>query len=227
MCERSSRPSRQSSPRLQKSSLTPQRRSLMSKPSSLTSEYAERLQSKAVSRWRRYLGVQLPYRWNIRRLKLGFVLDVGCGVGRNLEHLDGAGVGVDRNPACVQAARGLGLRAYMPEDFERACDMEGWRFDALLVAHVLEHVGFDESVSLVRHYLRRLRASGRVVFITPQEAGYRSDRTHVEFIDDVTLRRLSRTLGLTVDRAYSFPFPRRAGKYFIYNEFVVVAVRTP
>ena len=198
----------------------------MSKPSSLTSEYADRLQSRAVSRWRKYLGVQLPYRWNLRRLQLGFVLDVGCGVGRNLGHLDDAGVGVDPNSACIQTARNRGFRAYVPEDFERACDLEGWRFDALLLAHVLEHVGFDESVSLVRHYLRRLRGGGRVVFITPQEAGYRSDRTHVEFIDDVKLRRISGTLGLNVERDYSFPFPRRVGKYFTYNEFVVVAVRT-
>jgi len=70
----------------------------MSTPrSSLTSAYADRLESRAASRWRKYLGVQLPYRWNLRRLRLGFVLDVGCGVGRNLAHLDGNGVGVDPN----------------------------------------------------------------------------------------------------------------------------------
>jgi hypothetical protein len=28
--------------------------------------------------------------------------------------------------------------------------------------------------------------------------------------------------GLTVERAYSFPFPRMAGKVFTYNEFVMV-----
>src|SRR5262245_23737089 len=82
--------------------------------SSLTPTYADRLESRASSRWRKYLGVQLPYRWNLRRLGLGFVLDVGCGVGRNLAHLDGRGVGVDPNTDCVEAAKQRGLRAYTP-----------------------------------------------------------------------------------------------------------------
>jgi SAM-dependent methyltransferase len=169
--------------------------------------------------------VQLPYRWNLRRLKPGFVLDLGCGVGRNLGHLDGEGVGIDPNAACVAAARERGFRAYQPDDFDRACEAEGWRFDALLVAHVLEHVGLANSVPLVGHYLRCLRPGGRVVFITPQEAGYRSDRTHVEFIDDAKLHRICQALDLTIERSYSFPFPRPIGRWFTYNEFVVVAHR--
>jgi 2-polyprenyl-3-methyl-5-hydroxy-6-metoxy-1,4-benzoquinol methylase len=191
--------------------------------SSLTSAYADRLESRAASRWRKYLGVQLPYRWNLRRLHLGFVLDVGCGVGRNLEHLDGNGIGVDPNADCVDAARQRGLRAYEPHDFERLADKEGWRFDALLVAHVLEHVGYEDGVSLVRGYLRYLKPNGRVVLVTPQEAGYRSDATHVEFMDAGQLRRLCQSLGLRIERDYSFPFPRAAGRHFTYNEFVMVA----
>lgn len=128
--------------------------------SSLTHAYAERLESRAASRWRKYVGVQLPYRWNVRRLNLGFALDIGCGAGRNLAHLDGHGVGVDPNLDCVDAARHRGLRAYGPEEFERAATREGWRFDAMLVAHVLEHVGLDAGVPLVRSYLP-LRAAGR------------------------------------------------------------------
>ncbi|HEY7287243.1 MAG TPA: class I SAM-dependent methyltransferase [Vicinamibacterales bacterium] len=191
--------------------------------SSLTPAYADRLESRADSRWRKYLGVQLPYRWNLRRLHLGFVLDVGCGVGRNLAHLDGHGVGVDPNDDCVEAARQRGFLAYVPEDFERAAAVEGWSFDALLVAHVLEHVGFNDSVSLLQRYMRYLKPGGRVVLITPQDAGYRSDVTHVEFMDAGKLRRLCQSLGLRIDRDYSFPFPRPVGRVFTYNEFVVVA----
>jgi len=198
-------------------------RAPVDRPSSLTSAYASRLELRAASRWRKYLGVQLPYRWNLRRLHLGFVLDVGCGVGRNLGHLDGAGVGVDPNADCVQAARDRGFRAYVPADFERAAASEAWRFDSMLVAHVLEHMGFADSVALIRSYLRYLRPSGRVVLITPQEAGYRSDATHVEFMDDVKLRRVCELLDLRVEQSYSFPFLRRAGRYFTYNEFVVTA----
>jgi 2-polyprenyl-3-methyl-5-hydroxy-6-metoxy-1,4-benzoquinol methylase len=167
--------------------------------------------------------VQLPYRWNLQRLRLGFVLDVGCGVGRNLGHLNGSGVGVDPNVQCIEAARARGFRAFTPEEFDKAASKEGWRFDSMLVAHVVEHVGVERSVTLVDGYLRYLRPGGRVVLITPQEAGYRSDSTHVEFMDDSKLRGICDALNLRVERSYSFPFPRIVGSLFTYNEFVVVA----
>jgi 2-polyprenyl-3-methyl-5-hydroxy-6-metoxy-1,4-benzoquinol methylase len=190
---------------------------------SLTVEYARRLESRQLSRWRKYLGVQIPYRWNLRRLKPGFVLDVGCGVGRNLGHLDGQGVGVDANPDCVERTRQRGFQAYLPAEFERRSETGSWRFDSMLVAHVLEHLSFSQALDLVGKYLRYLQPGGRVILIAPQDAGYRSDSTHVEFMDDRKLGELCVGLGLTIERSYSFPFPRWAGKVFVYNEFVVVA----
>jgi len=61
-----------------------------------------------------------------------------------------------------------------------------------------------------------------VVLITPQEAGYRSDATHVEFCDLQALAALTGGLGLVSDKSYSFPFPRFVGTVFKYNEFVSI-----
>ena len=61
---------------------------------SLTDAYADRLKARLVW-WKRALDVQAPYRWNLRRLKPGFMLDVGCGLGRNLELVLGVCVVVD------------------------------------------------------------------------------------------------------------------------------------
>ena len=188
-------------------------------------DYAARLTRLESSAWKRLLNVQAPYRWNLRRLQLGRVLDVGCGIGRNLGHLDGNGVGVDHNPDSVAIARQRGLTAYVPQDFLGSPEAREGGFDSMLVAHVLEHLDADAADELLRTYLPFVRPGGRVVLITPQEVGYRSDETHVRFVDAEGLRRQAHSLGLAVTRSYSFPLPRLAGRVFAYNEFVVVAER--
>ena len=169
------------------------------------------------------LNVQAPYRWNIRRLGLGRTLDIGCGLGRNLAHLGGHGVGVDHNADSVRVARTRGLTAYVVEDFLTSSDAQPESYDSLLLAHVVEHLSLDEARSLLESYLPYLRPNGRVCFIAPQERGYRTDATHVRFVDFEGMAQLSGLLGLAPDRYYSFPFPRPVGKVFPYNEFVFLA----
>jgi 2-polyprenyl-3-methyl-5-hydroxy-6-metoxy-1,4-benzoquinol methylase len=186
-------------------------------------DYARYLETTQTARWKRWLDVQRPYRWHVRRLGLGFVLDVGCGIGRNLAHLDGRGVGVDHNEAAVAVARRRGLDACTPAEFARSVHAQAGRFDSMLVAHVLEHLVPDEAEALVRGYLPYVKPGGRVVFITPQERGHAADATHVAFVDERALAALAAALGLEVERQYSFPLPRAAGRFFRYNEFVLVA----
>jgi SAM-dependent methyltransferase len=186
--------------------------------------YADRLRSLQGKWWKRLLPVQAPYRWNIRRLHLGRTLDVGCGIGRNLAFLDDA-VGVDHNATSIGLARSRGLEAYTADEFVATRHAASSTFDSLLFAHVLEHMPAPAGYSLVEGYLPYLKEGGRLCFITPQERGYASDPTHVEYIDLDALRELAGRLEFVVERAYSFPFPRWAGRLFIYNEFVLVARR--
>lgn len=185
--------------------------------------YAVRLQRLGRLRWKRRLSAQAPYRWNVRRLGLGFTLDVGCGIGRNLRHLDGYGVGVDHNATSVRVARGSGLTAFTPDEFRASPYAVPDRFDAMLLAHVLEHLPPDDATGVVESYLPYVRSRGAVVFITPQERGYADDPTHVRFVDFDTSTQVATDLGLAVYRTYSFPLPRAAGRTFKYNEFVVVS----
>jgi 2-polyprenyl-3-methyl-5-hydroxy-6-metoxy-1,4-benzoquinol methylase len=188
-------------------------------------DYAQRLKRLDNSRWRRMLNVQAPYRWNIRRLRLGRTLDVGCGLGRNLAHLGGNGVGVDHNAESVAVARSRGLKAYTVAEFRQSEYAAESAFDSMLLAHVVEHMDLDSAIDVVTRYLPYLRSGGTVCFITPQERGYRTDETHVRFVDFDKLIELSQRLGLSVGRRYSFPFPRAAGKAFRYNEFVFLATK--
>src|SRR5439155_15819637 len=189
-----------------------------------TDQYADRLVRLQTARWKRWLDVQAPFRWNLRRLDPGFTLEIGCGIGRNLLHLRGQSVGVDTNDHCVRAARGRGLTAFTPEEFRRSAEYNRpGRFDTILLSHVAEHMREDEIVAVLQTYEPLLRPGGRAILISPQEAGFRSDPTHVELMDFTRLSRVSDRLGFRTERAFSFPFPRWAGRIFTYNEFVVVS----
>ena len=189
-------------------------------------DYAERLARLDGARWKRWFDVQAPYRWNVRRLCPGFTLDVGCGIGRNLAHLRGNGVGVDHNATAIAELRRRGLVGFTSDEFASSSYDIAGRFDHLLLAHVVEHCTIDDAAALISRYLSCVRRGGSVVIITPQEAGQRSDATHVTFFDDGAIGELLRRIGLTAAGAStprSFPLPRVAGKLFTYNELVTVA----
>ncbi|MEU5551194.1 class I SAM-dependent methyltransferase [Micromonospora sp. NPDC047793] len=186
-------------------------------------DYTHRLQQLSGARWKRLLDVQAPYRWNLRRLGLGRTLDVGSGLGRNLVNLGAGAVGVDHNPTSVAHTRSLGLEAYTTDEFFGSAHARPDAFDAMLAAHLLEHMPAEQAREVVASYLPFVRSGGRAVFITPQERGYDSDASHVRFVGFAEAAETCRELGLTVLRQYSFPFPRIAGRAFTYNEFVTVA----
>jgi SAM-dependent methyltransferase len=188
-------------------------------------EYTDRLVRLQRAPWKRLLRVQAPYRWNLRRLRPGFTLEVGCGIGRNLEHLDGNAVGLDLNPFSVAEARRAGLRAFTPAEFEASSWCRPGAFDSLLLSHVAEHMRREELLALLRDHLVYVRPGGLLILVTPQEVGFRSDPSHVEFLDLAALRSVADALGLEPVRDYSFPFPRSFGRLFVYNEFVSVSRR--
>ena len=184
--------------------------------------YAHRLQTLERRFVARVFDVQRPYRRNIQRLATGFVLDLGCGLGRHLRHVDGNGVGIDVDELAVATARARGLVAFTPDDFLASEFAQPGRFDSLLASHVLEHLSPAEGPALLRQYLPYLRGEGRVILICPQEAGFRSDPTHVAFLDGADLRDLAAECGIAVTRIRSFPFPRAVGRLFPHNETVLI-----
>jgi len=185
--------------------------------------YTERLVKLENAWWKKLLPVQAPYKAHLRSLKLGFVLDIGCGLGRNLLHLHRSGVGVDHNSQSIETARSAGVDAYLADDFLRSRWSKGAQFDSLLLSHILEHMDAISASNLIQSYLPYLRPNGRIVMLCPQSAGFASDPTHVTYFDNESLMKLAKSLGLLIDRSYSFPFPQWVGKYFKYNEFVVIA----
>jgi len=185
--------------------------------------YTHRLERVTGARWKRMLNVQAPYRWNLRRLQPGFVLDIGCGIGRNLLHLDQFGVGVDTSRSSVEVARTRGCVAYTADAFPSSRDAVKGGFDSLLFAHVLEHMPLESATELLERYLPYLAPAGKVIVIVPQEAGFASDDTHVNFLNRRDIVALVTACGLRVEHAFSFPFPQVAGRVFRHNETIVEA----
>lgn len=186
-------------------------------------DYTQRLAQKGGLQWKRWLDVQAPYRWNLRRHDLGVTLDVGCGIGRNLASLPAGSVGVDHNPTSVGVAQHHGLTAMTVQEWDKVAPHHMGRFDSILIAHVIEHLAYDDAHELVRHYLPALRPCGKVLMVCPQERGYASDSTHVSWTSGSDLEELARTCGLTPRPWRSFPLPRWAGRWFTYNESTLLA----
>lgn len=188
--------------------------------------YTARLYKLEYKQWKTWLQVQLPYRWNLQRLNPGKTVDIGCGIGRHLKHLPAGSVGTDHNKHSVEQACRTGLLAYTPDGFQRSRYYKEGAFDSLLLSHVLEHLTIEDGLSLIRDYTPLLKRNGKLIIFCPQERGYASDSTHVTFQDAATLKKMAGQAGYKVTVSTSFPFPRPAGKFFKYNEFVVVARKT-
>ena len=127
----------------------------------------------------------------------------------------------------VAIARGRGLRAWTTDEWPGCPDAIPASYDTLLLAHVLEHLAEEAVDALLASYFGYLKPAAKLILICPQERGFASDASHVRWVDWPVLDRTARSIGFEPVRAYSFPFPRFVGRYFAYNEFVLVAARRP
>ena len=186
-------------------------------------DYTNRLETLSHKRWKEILDVQRPYRWNLRQLNLGKTLEVGCGIGRNLKALEKGSVGIDHNEHTISIAKKDGYTAYTTAEFKESKYNKRSAYDSLLLAHVIEHMSTETAKNILGEYSKYLVPNGRIVIICPQEAGYKSDQTHETFFDFSKIKHLLNDVGFIVVKQYSFPLPRFIGKFFKYNEFVVVA----
>ena len=187
--------------------------------------YVDRLIRLQEAKWKKVLDVQRPYRWNLRRLKPGKTLEIGAGIGRNLKNLSSDSVGIEQSRSSVAYLTQLGLKAHHDQDFPSSVDAQAAAFDSILFSHVAEHMTQAQFRACLAQYLPYLKPSGKLIVICPQERGYASDATHVEFFDHEKIRSVAESIGFRSTHEFSFPFPRWMGPIFIYNEFVSVFVR--
>jgi 2-polyprenyl-3-methyl-5-hydroxy-6-metoxy-1,4-benzoquinol methylase len=185
-------------------------------------EYAARLVSLQSAAWKEKLRFLDPYGWHVKIICKGNVLEIGSGIGRNLRALKGRSVGVDHNETSVNFANKKGLKSFTSEQFLTNSEHKSQEFDTLLLSHVLEHIEEETQNEIFNQYLPFLKPNARIVVICPQEVGFESDPTHIRWVDEAMLMKTLISLNCHKIRISSFPFPRRLGTKFIYNQFVAV-----
>jgi len=164
-----------------------------------------------------------PYRWKIRRIAKGDVLEVGCGIGRNLHFLGSRAVGVDHNSMSIKVCRERGFAAYTPDEFLALPDAAHKKFDTILLSHVLEHLTLSDARALLHTYLQYLLPSGKLIIICPQQRGFASDSTHATYLDLEALAQLAASVQCSELSRQSFPFPAFFGRWFTYNEWIHIS----
>jgi len=177
-----------------------------------------------------------PFRRTIKRFYLDAVLrevagstvDLGCGAGQLLRRLPVGSMGLEVNPALVEALKKGGLevaRYDVGEDAFGLAPVAPGRFRSLVVSHVLEH--FADAAVVISALLRSCERLGieRVVVVVPGLRGYHSDATHKTFIDlaYIDRNRLHRVGAFRLAKSRYFPInTERIGRYFVFHELILV-----
>ncbi len=148
----------------------------------------------------------------------GPVLDLGCGRGELLLMLRDQGVeavGLERDPALVQAARRRGLELIEGDVIASLREQPDDHWGAVTAIHLMEHLGPVDVLGVLTEVRRILRPGGLLVVECPNPhtlrvgaAEYWIDPTHRRPLPPETLRLFLTASGLKVDRVeFLHPFP--------------------
>jgi 2-polyprenyl-3-methyl-5-hydroxy-6-metoxy-1,4-benzoquinol methylase len=96
-----------------------------------------------------------------------YILDVGCGYGRNIKTLHSFGfdrvMGVEKNLKIVKAVCEEGYNCLSLDEFVKL----NIQFDVVLISHVIEHYSPDSLLNFIDTYLDRLLPGGILIIATP------------------------------------------------------------
>ena len=125
---------------------------------------------------RRIQGFYLPFFRN----RQGLVVDLACGHGDFVELLTEQGVealGIDSDPACCHAARQRGINILCEDVFAYLQGTAEESLGGIFSAHLVEHLPYQEVMTLIRLAYRALEPGGIILLATPNVRGL---YTHLE-----------------------------------------------
>jgi SAM-dependent methyltransferase len=107
------------------------------------------------------------------------ILDVGCGIGDNLELIKSWGFinvyGTDIAPEMVEVCNLKNLNVVLDQDL-----LED-NFDLILFSHVIEHIKYPDIIKFFEHYFSKTKKNGKIIIITPcLYNGFYNDIDHIK-----------------------------------------------
>lgn len=175
--------------------------------------------------------VRKAYLQSARSRISGPCLDFGCGVGELLARLPAGSKGVEYNQASVEYCRRKGFEVDwydgLADDWQLTSLPADWRFESMVISHVLEHLDAPMSVLSKLLVAASRRGVRTVLVIVPGAAGYRIDSTHRTFVDAAMIGEVGAGMpGWEIALSRYFPGNVRAiGNYFPHHELQVVFTR--
>lgn len=182
-------------------------------------EYTEYYLKKYNIWYRRLFPIDIPFKFIAKSCCRGKILDIGCGPGRYLSFFPDRAVGVDHNKDFVEYTRERGFHTFYSKDF---LDTNKEEFDTLLFSHILEHMNFQEGITLIKTYLPFLRKEGRIVIIVPHGYCFKNDPTHILYYDKYKIDELAFNINLKVTKSFYHPFPDFLSKWFITDGIYIL-----
>jgi SAM-dependent methyltransferase len=134
-------------------------------------------------------------------------LDVGCGRGEWLEVLRDAGMqgyGIDQNSVVVARCREKDLNVMQADAITHLQSLAEASLDFITGFHIVEHISFDDLITMLDEMLRVLKPGGGVILETPNPENFMvgsctfyTDPTHRHPIPSPTLKFLLDSRGFT------------------------------
>jgi SAM-dependent methyltransferase len=107
------------------------------------------------------------------------ILDVGCGIGENIELIESWGYkniyGTDIAPLMIEECKLKNLNAVLDKELTEN------NFDLILFSHVIEHIDYPNIVNFFEHYFSKIKKNGKIIIITPcLYNGFYNDIDHIK-----------------------------------------------
>lgn len=105
------------------------------------------------------------------------ILDIGCGLGQMLNHLNSKGFknlhGIDINEEAILACKKNGLSVEKVNEIRDYLVTDSMKFDRIVMSHVLEHVDKEKIIDTLIHIRKNLLKEGGVfLLMVPNAQSY-------------------------------------------------------